>query len=382
MRVGVDGRSLVGGGARGVAHYTSALLAALASAYPGDEYRVLLPRGPVGDLPPGIVPLRHPLPGRVLFGAAAVARRPRLDRLLGGCDVVWAPAPAPLAPGDRPLVLTVHDRSWEVRPRDFTPYERAWHALARPRSLARGAARVMCGTAAVRAELLAAWDLAPDRVRVVPLAPVPAASTNGAGAGPVPAPRRAAEGARPVPGPRSDADGAAASRPFFLFAGALEPRKAPDVLADAFRRARSDGLDADLVVVGTGRLAPVVTGPGVRIAGRVSRAELTSLYRDALALVLPSHVEGFGLTPVEALAEGTPVIASDLPAVREVLGARGARFVPPGDVVALAAALRQLAGDAEARARLAAAGQAAVARLDWRTTAAAARAVLAEAAGE
>jgi glycosyltransferase involved in cell wall biosynthesis len=234
----------------------------------------------------------------------------------------------------------------------------------------------------VRAELLAAWDLAPDRVRVVPLAPVPAASTNGAGAGPVPAPRRAAEGARPVPGPRSDADGAAASRPFFLFAGALEPRKAPDVLADAFRRARSDGLDADLVVVGTGRLAPVVTGPGVRIAGRVSRAELTSLYRDALALVLPSHVEGFGLTPVEALAEGTPVIASDLPAVREVLGARGARFVPPGDVVALAAALRQLAGDAEARARLAAAGHAAVARLDWRTTAAAARAVLAEAAGE
>jgi glycosyltransferase involved in cell wall biosynthesis len=346
----------VGGGARGVAHYTSALLAALAAAYPDDEYRVLLPRGPVGDLPPGIEPVRHPLPGRVLFGAAAVARRPRLDRLLGGCDVAWAPAPAPLAPGDRPLVLTVHDRSWEVRPRDFTPYERAWHALARPRSLARGAARVMCGTAAVRDELLAAWDLAPDRVRVVPLAP--------------------------VPGPRSAANGAPASRPFFLFAGALEPRKAPDVLADAFRRARSDGLDADLVVVGTGRLAPVVTGPGVRIAGRVSRAELTSLYRDALALVLPSHVEGFGLTPVEALAEGTPVIATDLPALREVLGARGARFVPPGDIAALAAALHQLAGDAEARARLAAAGQAAVARLDWGATASAARAVLAEAASE
>jgi len=45
VRVGVDGRSLVGGGARGVAHYTAALLEALAAAFPGDEYRVLLPRG-------------------------------------------------------------------------------------------------------------------------------------------------------------------------------------------------------------------------------------------------------------------------------------------------------------------------------------------------
>ncbi|MEA2317476.1 MAG: hypothetical protein QOD44_1665, partial [Solirubrobacteraceae bacterium] len=47
MRVGVDGRSLVGGGARGVAHYTAALLDALVAAFPDDEYRVLLPRGPV-----------------------------------------------------------------------------------------------------------------------------------------------------------------------------------------------------------------------------------------------------------------------------------------------------------------------------------------------
>ena len=110
MRVGVDGRSLVGGGARGVAHYTAALLEALASAYPGDEYRVLLPRGEA-SVPAGVHAIRHPLPARVLFGAAAVAGRPRLDALLGGCDVVWAPAPAPLALGRTPFVLTVHDRS-------------------------------------------------------------------------------------------------------------------------------------------------------------------------------------------------------------------------------------------------------------------------------
>ena len=63
-----------------------------------------------------------------------------------------------------------------------------------------------------------------------------------------------------------------------------------------------------------------------------------------------------------------------------MLGPDGARFVPAGDAEALAGAMRALAGDAEARARLATAGRAAIAGLDWAATARAARAVLAEAA--
>ena len=146
VRVGVDGRSLVGGGARGVAHYTAALLEALASAFPDDEYRVLLPRGDA-TVPAGGPPSATRCPR----GCCSAPRRwragPRLDALLGGCDVVWAPAPAPLARRrDAPFVLTVHDRSWEERPQDFTRYERLWHAAARPRRLARRAARVLCDT--------------------------------------------------------------------------------------------------------------------------------------------------------------------------------------------------------------------------------------------
>ena len=64
MKVGVDGRSLVGGPARGVAHYTSALLGALAGAFPEDEWRVLLPRGSAAGLPAGVRAVRHRLPGR------------------------------------------------------------------------------------------------------------------------------------------------------------------------------------------------------------------------------------------------------------------------------------------------------------------------------
>jgi glycosyltransferase involved in cell wall biosynthesis len=343
VRVGVDGRSLVGGGARGVAHYTGALLEALAAAFPDDEYRVLLPRGRAA-VPRGVVAVRHPLPARALFGAAAVTGRPTLASLLPGSDVLWAPAPAPLAIGDAPFVLTVHDRSWEQRPGDFTPYERAWHAAARPRRLARRAARVLTDTETAREDLIRAWGLSADRVHAVPLAP-----------------RRFA----PAEGPRSS----------FLFVGALEPRKAPDLLVDAFLRARARGLAAELVVVGEGRLDP--RGPGVRRLGRVD--DLGALYAGALAVVLPSWLEGFGLPPVEGLAAGAPAIVSDLPVFREVLG-DGALYVSPGDAGALADALLSLERDPALRGRLLAAGQARIAPLTWAETARRTRAVLAEAA--
>jgi glycosyltransferase involved in cell wall biosynthesis len=116
------------------------------------------------------------------------------------------------------------------------------------------------------------------------------------------------------------------------------------------------------------------------VLGRVAAGRLRELYGGAIALVLPSWLEGFGLTPVEALAHGTPAIVSDLPVLREVLGEGGALYVPPGDVERLAGALLTLAGDGELRARLAAAGRAATARLSWAETARRMRAILAEAA--
>jgi glycosyltransferase involved in cell wall biosynthesis len=353
VRVGVDGRSLVGGGARGVAHYTAALLEALAAAYPEDEYRVLLPRGRA-MVPRGVVPVRHALPSRLLF-----ALGPRLDRLVGPVDVTFAPAPAPLRPGRTPFVLTVHDRSWEVRPSDFTLYERAWHAAARPRALARGAAAVLCDAEAGRDEPLTEWRLEPSRVHAVPLAgrPLP---------GPAAATASPAAGAAPPP---------AAAAPYFLFVGALEPRKAPDLLADAFLRARARGLEAELVFAGDGRLDP--RGPGIRRLGHVE--DLGALYAGSLAVVLPSWLEGFGMPPVEGLAAGAPAIVSDLRVFREALG-DGALYVPPGDVDALAGALLEVASDPALRARLVDAGRAKIAGLGWDETARRTRAVLAGAA--
>jgi glycosyltransferase involved in cell wall biosynthesis len=284
MRVGVDARHV--GSGRGVGRVTESLLAELR----GVDLR-LYRRAP-----------------RPVYAWMALAGRPRLG---WDADVTWLPAPAPVAVRP-PYVLTVHDLSWEQRPSDFTPYERAFHAAARPRILAEHAAAVVAPSHATAAAIRDRWGL--DAV-IVP---------NGVAAPP------AAVGDCPLEslGLRS--------RPYLLCVGALEPRKDPLLLARAFGRARARGLDAQLVFAGTGRLRP--EGPGVVRLGAVDDATLDALYRHARALVMPSLLEGFGLPPLEALVRGTPAVVSDLPVFRETLG-DAATFVPAGDEAAWADAL-------------------------------------------
>ena len=337
MKVGVDARALLAG--RGVARFTRGLLAALAEGHGDDEWLAFVPgRAPVATVHPRVTLVRHRLGGRALFGAAAVARRPTLARLLGGIDVAWVPAPAPVAPG-APYVLTVHDRSWERRPQDFSAYERVWHRLARPRALAHAAAAVTADSHAVAAELRAAWGVGATVV------------SPGVDGGPSAPPAR-----EPVSAPRR----------YLLFVGARDPRKGLDVATAAHERARARGLDAELIVV----------GDGLR---RVDDAELAALYAGSLAVVAPSYLEGFGLVALEAAAHGTPAVVSDLPCFAETLGDAALR-VPVGDAAALADALLRIVGDDALRARLGAAARKRAALYTWERAAAALHPLLAQAA--
>src|SRR5829696_8997742 len=154
MRVAVDARSLrAPGTGRGIAVYLEQLLAELRRLHPEDRFE------PVTG-------------GRVGSTAAAATGRPRLDRAAGGCDVAWVPAPAPVAVSrDVPFVLTLHDLSFEHRPSDYSPYERLWHRLARPRRLAERATKVITVSDAVREQAIDEWGVDPDRIVTIPSGP-------------------------------------------------------------------------------------------------------------------------------------------------------------------------------------------------------------------
>ncbi|MFJ2556958.1 MULTISPECIES: glycosyltransferase family 4 protein [unclassified Streptomyces] len=147
-------------------------------------------------------------------------------------------------------------------------------------------------------------------------------------------------------------------------------------LVEALAKLRTEHPDAHLVVVGRraedGPVAQAIERYGlegaVEFVKGISDAELVDLVRGAQVACVPSLYEGFSLPAAEAMATGTPLVATTGGAIPEVAGADGESClaVPPGDAGALAAALGRLLDDAELRARLGTAGRERVlARFTW-----------------
>lgn len=121
--------------------------------------------------------------------------------------------------------------------------------------------------------------------------------------------------------------------PYVLFVGTREPRKNLPTVLRAYASARSNGFNPILAIAGrygwmTERSQE---NPGVRWLDYVEEGHLPALYRNARSLIAPSLYEGFDLPAMEALACGTPVLASDIPVHHEVLG-NSATFILPCDV--------------------------------------------------
>lgn len=138
-------------------------------------------------------------------------------------------------------------------------------------------------------------------------------------------------------------------------------------LVEALAKVRTENDDAHLVVVGkrpeAGPVAEAMARYGlegaVDFVKGISDAELVDLVRGAQIACVPSLYEGFSLPAAEAMATGTPLVATTGGAIPEVAGPDGETClaVPPGDAGALAAALTRLLGDAELRRKLGAAGR-------------------------
>ena len=224
------------------------------------------------------------------------------------------------------------------------------------------ASHVACISEATRQRLLSTGRVDPSRTSVVYLGAHPACT-------PAPDPVPDTEIARQLGVPTFEV----------LHVSSTIPRKRIDVLLECFSAFRRIRPDARLVRVG---------GPLTReqqhLAERLNvtsalvqlpfldRRQLAALYRRASVVVLPSDREGFGLPVVEAMACGTPVIVSDIPALREV-GGRAATYCRPGDIESWVEALADLhreQTDPDAGQRRRAACLHAAARFDWKRCAA------------
>ncbi|MDQ6767467.1 MAG: glycosyltransferase family 4 protein, partial [Candidatus Eremiobacteraeota bacterium] len=159
---------------------------------------------------------------------------------------------------------------------------------------------------------------------------------------------------------------------YVLFVGEPELRKGVATLMEAMSLLPSAMREAtELVIAGaTGQypLPPTPDSVRLRNVGWVDDETLASLYAGARAFIYPSQYEGFGLPMIEAMACGTPVIASDAPGLREA-GGPAALYVPPGDAQALAKAIEAVLDDAALAAGLRERGFRRAKELSWDETA-------------
>ncbi len=165
---------------------------------------------------------------------------------------------------------------------------------------------------------------------------------------------------------------------YLLFVGSFAPNKNLPRALEAF--ARIAGPADRLVLVGAAVKSFAQNGigavpDGVVLPGRISDEALMALYRSARALVFPSLYEGFGIPPLEAIRFGLPVIAGDIPPVREVCD-DAALYCDPLSVDSIAAAMRTMLSDDACHADLAARTAARNARYSWDASAAALLAAL------
>jgi len=226
-------------------------------------------------------------------------------------------------------VVTLHDLSFEDDDCAMGRLDRLTFRIVVPRA-ARRADHVLVVSERTRSDVVALYGVSGERVTVTPNGVDPSFSPGAGGAG------------------------------YLLFVGAIQARKRP---LEALEAARTVGLP--LLVAGPEKdavLAGALREGGAELRGYVSKQELARLYRGAAALVLPSRFEGFGLPVLEAMACGTPVVAADEPALREV-GGEAAIYAEDGD---FGAAVRRALAQ---RAALSAAGIERAKLFSWEETA-------------
>ena len=340
MRVGISLLTLVPGEVGGSETYARGLCRGLAEV--GTlEYAVFTPPAAPGageglrEVPVPEYRVARSMPERALAMALAAVRPGRIRRRLVDADVLHYALTVAVPKVDAPSVVTLFDLQHLDLPELFSRSERAYRRFAYESS-ARNADAVVVNSQFVRRSVIERLGVPPERIHTIPLG---------------------IDHGRFTPGDEE-------REPFLLYPARPWPHKNHERLLEAFALLRRERPELELVLTGGGHEGRQVPA-GVVARGNVSSEELVSLYRRAACLVFPSLYEGFGQPPLEAMACGCPVAASNIPAIAEACGEAAALFDPndPEDIAAV------VAGVLDAPERFAAAGLERAQLFTWAETA-------------
>ncbi|MFN8419076.1 MAG: glycosyltransferase family 1 protein [Anaerolineae bacterium] len=267
--------------------------------------------------------------------------------------------------GAKHFVITVHDLNFLHYPQFQTPDSLRYYA-GQIKAATEQAAQIMADSEATKIDLCNMLGVPAEKITVHMLGVDPMYH-------PLPA-----DQVQPV------LDRLKLPRGYILFVGTFEPRKNLPGLLTAYRHLRDELPDAPpLVIVGRRgwlyedifrNVSELGLDAQVRWLEDAAFADMPALYNGAAVLTLPSHYEGFGFPPLEAMACGVPTVVSDRGSLPEVVADTGL-MIDPDDSAALTAALRRALTDSAFRDRSSAAGLQRSSQFTWQHTAQIAREV-------
>lgn len=333
MKIGVDLRCLQGGQKTGVESYTVNLLTEVLRADQENQYILFFnsfgeSKLKLGELAnfPNVTIKKFRWPNKLLNFCFWYFNWPKMDKMLGGTDVLFLPNLNFAAwSKETRTILTMHDLSFEYYPETFSWKRRLWHFFINPKRLVQKVDKLIAVSDSTRNDLVSVYGINPQKIQTIHSA-VPeifqVLDRNNL---------RLTLVAKKYSLPYK----------FILFLGTIEPRKNVAGLVRAFNLLRDlnhpELEKYKLVIAGAvgwksepifAEMAASPYAADIIVTGMVDSADIPMIYNLASLFVYPSFFEGFGFPPLEAMACGVPVVTSNCSSLPEVVGEAGVMIDP------------------------------------------------------
>ncbi len=370
MTIGVDIRLLSRARSSGIEEYTKNVLAYMIPLAKNVKFKLFysgmrdtLVRYPWMD-EPNVELFYKRVPNKILFAASRFMGQPYLDKLMKGVDVFFSPHfyISSLSP-DCKRVVTFHDLSFLHHPQFFSFDRNLWNTLQmNPKSQAHSADKIIAISNSTAQDLVEKYDVSPDKIQVIYSGVL--------------------DKFRKIDSEKDllvVKDKYNLPKKFIFYLGTIEPRKNISGIIEAFEILKRDfGFeDYHLIIAGTKgwlykdifkKIKKGQFSKFIKYIDYVEDDDRPAMYNAAELLVYPSFFEGFGFQPLEAMACGTPVVASNVSSIPEVVH-DAALLVDPYNIRELYSAIRDVLTDESLRKDLVWKGENRIRHFSWEKTA-------------
>jgi len=371
MKIGIDVRCLAEGRRTGVEEYTLNILRHLFAIDQKNDYVLFLNsfREPETSLNwiekyPNVTLKRFRFPNKLLNLFFWYFGWPKIDKMLGGVDIFFMPNIIFFGLSKKAkLISTIHDLSFERYPEFFSFKRRLWHVFVNPKKICRRADKIIAVSESTKNDLISLYKINPEKVHVI---------YNGL-----------AEKFRVID--RNDEklikikEKYQLPYKFILYFGTIEPRKNVISVLKAFERLKKSGSEEakkfKLVIAGSDGWSSEEAYSLIKnsqwkeeiiLINNVQEEDKEYFYNLASVFVYPSFFEGFGFPPLEAMACGVPVIASNNSSIAEIVGEAGI-LIDPAKPQEIFQALQEILSDKDLREKLAQKGLQKAKEFQWKT---------------